>query len=374
MVFRSAAILYDQFIAWIERFTSGKYWQIKLVLLVFAYVLLVAFPSFDLLQKDFAVDWNILMQQADHPLTPHYYAPESHEAKMAFRLMVPILVHLLHLNMMGVICLQFLAGLLSWLVFIKIMERHTNDVVTTFILTLAMACINFSKCTLDIRGVFFDNIAFLFLLIPFLYPRVVVIFCCIFLAAWVDERALLASSFILLYLIFNRQQKYMLFKIIAVALAWTAYIILRLYLSRTYHLVTPSEGTGFFVLFAQMNNWILGIISGLEGFWILPVLFISYKVKDKNWIDAVLFSGAMLMTMIVALSVADISRSMNYLFISIPLLIAFLAQKENITDLRKIATLVLVFSFLFPAYSFSSIRESYWSYPLPLQLFRMFFM
>ena len=367
------AILYTRFLTKLDRFSQMKNWQIKLSLVLFVYILFVAFPSFDLLHKDFAGGWTILFRHADHLLTPVPYAPESHEAKLAFRLLIPVIVRLFHLNMLGVLLFQFLAGWVSWILFMKIIEKFTGDKITAAILALAMACINFSKCTLDIRGVFFDNIAFLFLLIPFVYTRSIIIFICITLAAWIDERAFVASSFLFLFLLFNRHEKNSVLKIASVVMAWIGYIGLRYYLSQTYHLSTPTTGAGFTTIIAQMNNWHLGIISGLEGFWIFPLLFILYKIKERKWLEAVVFSANILVIILIALSVVDISRSMSYLFISIPLVIQYLSQKESISDLRKIAAIALVLSFLFPAYYFSSVRESYWSYPLPLQIIRIFF-
>jgi hypothetical protein len=373
-MYRSLNLFYAMFIARLDRLTQHDRWVFTISGVVLLYVLFVAFPSFDLLTKDFAASWEILFRQAGHPFTTPAYAPESHEAKLAFRLLIPVVVQVFHLNIPAVLALQFIAGFLSWMVFARVAEKMCGDRITAAILSLAMACIGFSKATFDIRGVFYDNIAFLFLLLPFLYTRGLVIFCCITLAAWIDERALISSSFIFLYLLLNRKQKNIFFRMLAVWLAWAGYFGLRYYLANTYHLNTPAAGTGVSVLLGQINNWLLGIISGLEGFWILPLLFIYYKSKESNWAHTVLFSGNILIVMLVALSVADISRSMNYLFLAVPLMLHYIAQKEPAPELRKIAALILLFSFLFPAYSFSSANESYWAYPMPLQLFRIFFL
>jgi hypothetical protein len=373
-MFRALNLYYASFIARTDRLSKNDRWVFAISGIVLLYVLFVAFPSFDLLTKDFAASWNILFRQAEHPLSPPAYAPESHEAKLAFRLLIPLVVHVFHLKIPGVLILQFIAGFLSWMVFARVAEKMTGDRITAAILTLAIACIGFSKATFDIRGVFFDNIAFFFLLLPFLYTRSLFIFCCITLAAWIDERALISSSFIFLFLLFNREQKNGFFRILAVLLAWSGYFGLRYYLANTYHLNTPAAGTGVSVLLGQINNWLLGIITGLEGFWLLPLLFIYYKSKESNWAHAILFSGNILLVILVALSVADISRSMNYLFLAVPLMLHYITQKMPATELRKIATLILLLSFLFPAYSFSSVHEAYWAYPMPLQLFRIFFL
>ncbi|MEG3882449.1 hypothetical protein QT972_34410, partial [Microcoleus sp. herbarium7] len=75
-------------------------------------VLLFAFPSYERLDTEFAESWRAVLEQGAHPFKITEYDPSSHQAKMTFRLTVPLAARFLHLDRTGLLLLQALCGII----------------------------------------------------------------------------------------------------------------------------------------------------------------------------------------------------------------------------------------------------------------------
>lgn len=362
--------IYQIFLNKIEKFTSRKNWQLELTILIPIIVLFFSFPSYERLFTENMVNWNALFQQAAHPFENANYDPVSHQAKMTFRLFVPLLVRLFHLNVIGVILLEILFGIATVYLFIKAILKITKDKVTAVILTLAFSSTAICKNPFnDIVG-FFDGIALFFLAIPIVFTNPIAIFCAVFSAAWIDERSLIASTLIFIWILITKNNHSKTTQIIALFTAWIAYVLTRFFLIHYFHLVTHTGAVGLDILLNQLNNAPLGIWTGLEGFWLLVILsFIVLLKQDKKAI-ASLFLVGISVIILVALSVSDITRSMIYLFPSIFLALSIISSVENEKNLRYIATFVLLLCMLLPQLTVGGYNLVNWQFPLPLQMLR----
>src|SRR5258708_6253411 len=91
----------------VERLTHRPQWRLQSAVLATALSLLSAFPDYDtVFTPDGVEHWQALRQQCANPLAPRDYPYGSHASKIAFRLTVPTLAHVLHLDIYGLLALQ----------------------------------------------------------------------------------------------------------------------------------------------------------------------------------------------------------------------------------------------------------------------------
>lgn len=353
----------------LERFSRRQYWSAELALAVFLYAGFVAFPSFDIFSSEFAPAWEQMYRHAAHMLEPMAVPPESHEAKMTFRLFFPVLIKLVPLAPAGVLALKFLAGFATIWLFIRACQRWTDDRVLVLLLTLALACTHMPRCTFDISGKL-DTFAFCFLLMPLAFRNAPAAFLGIFLAAWVDERALITSSLVFLGVLFDADARRWR-SLAGILLGWGAYLGLRFYLSQAYQLSTPSEGVGLPVLKAQLSSAWLSAWGALEGLWLIVLSAFVFWIRDKQTSRALLTAGALGLVMLAGLSVMDISRSMAYTFPVVLVALPVWLKHETGIERRQVALLALLLSFAYPAYVIGDFNRVIWQLPMPLQLLRM---
>ena len=354
----------------IIQFTDRKNWKLVLTIATPIIVLFFSFPSYEWMFNEIMSNWKFLFEQAAHPFTQTICDPSSHQAKLTFRLFVPLLIRLFHLNIIGITIVQFLFGMATVYFFIRSILKITNNKTVTVLFTLAFAAT--AICTNpfnDILG-YLDGFALFFLVLPFAFNSPIIIFIAVFFAAWVDERGLIASSLIFLWILFIKKENKKIVEITAVVFAWIAYFSIRFFIAYKYHLLTHTESTGISMLLHQFNNLPLGIWTGLEGFWLLICFAFIVLIKQNKKLIALLFFIGILLIIMVALSVSDITRSMIYLFPGIFIALAIVKEVETDKNLIRIATVVLLLCALFPQLNVGGYNSVNWQYPFPLQMIR----
>jgi hypothetical protein len=190
-----------------------------------------------------------------------------------------------------------------------------------------------------------------------------IIFALCSVVAWTDERAFLTIPIVVLFHQFwnvdknfkNDFAKLLHFnkKSIAVIGSMLCYILLRLYLSYSFGMKTPTSnnnGVGVAVIIENIKLIVPGMLSFIEGFWILYFVTISLLIKLKHYLlSSIILLQTALLT-IPALSVFDITRSGSYLMPLIFVMMFFVAQNFNIQKIRNLFFKCLLFSFLLPPY------------------------
>jgi hypothetical protein len=369
--------VFARLFAWAERFTAGRYWKWKAAALFVPLSLVVACPSFTSVDSGTWADkWDAFLTQAEAPFTPHHYDSDSHFAKLAFRLTVPVVAHVLHLGKGGcivlmVVCLfglfYFLAGLA---------EKALAGRPDAFILTLG-ACFIFLGNVLvsDMRAVF-DVVSFVMMAAAMYTRSSAVLVPMLLLGYFNDERALIASPLILLWhLVEGRSVPILreLFRAPRIAwmvpVSWLIYFALRHLLGTLFGLQIESGGTN--LMLEQMNNWMFGLWTGLEGWW-LPVLAgFMLLLLQRRFAFTALFAAAMAVVVVVAWSVIDITRSMAYIFPAVFIGLAVVARSETPATMRKLVLLTFLLC-LFPTYYADSDRMILYYHTLPLRLLGLF--
>lgn len=368
MISERLSDLYVGFIQQIESFTKRKNWIVELTFIATGLALFFGFPSYELIYGEFMPFWEPVFKQAQHPFSNFDYNPITHEAKMTFRLFIPLLIKLLHLNILSLVILSHIAGILCIYFFIMITQKITQNKTSTVLLTLSFASIGVVKASFVANCGLFDGIAFCFMLLAILSTNSFLVFISVFFSSWIDERALIASSLLFIWHYLFSVSKRPAF---AVVFAWVAYFIIRFYLAFYVGLKTHTAGM-FSIIVDQTNSAPLGIFSGIEGFWVVVFLAFYILYIKRNWFNLLFILFPISIIIFVSLSVVDISRSMYYIFPIIFISLKILMENETPKQLINISSIVLLLSAIFPAYVVSGLGFVQWQYPLPLQLLRYF--
>lgn len=362
-----------------ESFVRLKRWKLILSLLLPVSVMFFSFPSYERIGKEYRGYWEAVNEKSQSPFSEKEYAPESHEAKLTFRLTVPILAGILGLKTTGILILQAFFGFLLFLVSAYLFEKITEDPVSALLLTLSLSFIWAGRCAfVELRGIF-DAVALFFLVFSMCFRNPLLIFSGVFMAAWTDERGLIASSLVLIFWWFssgftiknliNRQTT-------AVVMAWVGYFAVRYLLIHTYHFKTVvGNNLGVNCFISQMSNLPGGTWTALEGNWILVILALWILIKSKAWFPALALKLSVVLLIVVAMAVIDITRSMAFILPALFIAI-FVIRKlgnESLLTLRKTILLSATISFLYPAYYINGPFQTLWTYPFPLYILRHLF-
>ncbi len=350
--------LYSFLIRLIEKFISLRYWKIKLVFILTVVSVTLSTPQYLKVPGSFKNNpsWLAFDQKKKDLLSQPNFNPRTNAAKKTFRLTVPAIAKVFHLNNYAVLALQFFIGMLFLYFTIVLTEKITGDSIAAFLTTAGLVFIYTGHSAFTDVITWFDAFAFFFLLLAMLYSNVTLIIFFMQLAAWTDERAVIAGGFIFIWWKLKELKKsdfnfISLFKLgwqsSAVIFSLVLYLITRYLISIYAHIHTPQDGIGL----NDVTNYIgLGLWSALEGFWILIIIVFIILIENKKYFLAFFISGMMTIILAVAFSVFDITRSAAYLFPVIFICILILSQIFSTNALRKILIVCAFVSFLFPSY------------------------
>lgn len=357
----------------IESITANQYWLLLSALLLVAVAMFFSFPSYGDMN---AKEWEPLFEKAANPFANGSYADGTHAAKLSFRLVLPLVVHYLHLNITGVLILLGIVGMLNLYLVLKLAHNILQDRQQAFIVGLCSALIYFGKCSFtELRGTMFDGLAICFLLSAMLSRYYLATAIFIFLSAWCDERGLIASALVWLYFVIKNDEPVFFKKIfskqlLSIYLAWIGYIAVRYVLSTTYGLHTDAKGVGLGVLLNQINNIPIGIWSALEGLWLLVIMGGVLLYNHKRYMELLKYIGISSLILILGLSVVDITRSVVYIFPVVFIALHLINKYSEKEMLHKLLWYALILCFIYPAYYTGGKSSIWWTYPLPLQVLR----
>jgi hypothetical protein len=174
----------------------------------------------------------------------------------------------------------------------KISSDIFKDSVAATFFTAGLVFIYFGRAGF-ITLPLFDAWAYFFGILALGYKNPFSIFLFSTLAAWVDERAVIALPIIIIFhqLRENSPAKFgirqlMDLKLVSVAvlLAFLAYIALRLTLTSYYDMRTPFGGFSAVVMNLKTNLQMIGfgLWSFFEGFWLLYLVACAHLLQNKN--------------------------------------------------------------------------------------------
>ena len=360
----SLSDIYEGVINLLEKFTSTKYWKVKAVLMLSLLSFLLAsgqFRDFDHTFK--TIDgWKAFEQKKENLFSQPQFAEASNAAKKTFRLTVPLIAKIFHLNNYAILICGWILNILFLFYSIVLIEKISSDKILALLTGIGLTFIYNGHAGFTDNNAWFDVFAYFFLLMAMLSPNIFLIFLFSTLAAWCDERAVVALGLIFIWWKLNelKSDGFSFASILkfkpkssSVIIALLFYLIGRYLLTVYANLYTPLKEVGSDVLLRATDTLGLGIWSALEGFWILIIVCFFLLLSRKNSFAVISITGMMMLILLIAFSVQDITKSAAYLFPVIFISIAILADWFSKNDLRKLLLVCAVICFLFPSYYFA---------------------
>jgi hypothetical protein len=360
--------------AQLEAFFDSKFWQFKVLFLSLAISAgtLLAF-NFILVDRGFrdlyqemrhpgsigGFFWDDIIKQGSDPFTSKDYEAGSHEANQAFRLTIPLITYLLHLNVASLYLLHILVGLL----FLWVVTRIVNDILKNRVLTFYFltgftgiyAGANFYINYLGHADIF----PFCLMALAFYFRQPLLVLLFTQLAFWCDERAIINSTYLGLWLVLPliqqvvRERKFKIAQIptAAVALLVSAglYLVVRQWLANTYGLKVGHDND----LSRRTALWSLSIIGdkftrGLEGFWLIIFAGMTVLVMIKDWVSFILLGACLLATGAIGIMVADGTRSLSFGFLVFFFMLTILKKYVPTNELKYLLIVSTLISLMLP--------------------------
>lgn len=374
---------YSRLLQWLGAHTARPGWAWRLALLCTGVSLFFGWPSYHRFFQGQEEFWVTLSHQADAPLTQQYHSPESHDAKIAFRLVPPLLGRLSPVatpagRMAFIYLIQHLLGLATFYLLARLVERVSHDRPLAWLFTFGTCFIYLGKAAFyEVYGLF-DGTAFFFMALALYVRNPWLAFLLLQGAYWTDERGVVAAAFVLLW---HRLQGGPaglslrgLFRPDALNLAFVASLALygglRWWLGHHFGLHTPTgqgADAGFDVVRNNLLFAPLALVLTYELYWLYVLAGAAVLAARRQYGFLLGLAAAVGVMAVGALSVHDITRSFTYAFPALLLGIGVLASSEKIAFLRKMAFAIAGLCLLIPTCKFVE-SAYYWTVPMPLKL------
>ena len=303
--------------------------------------------------------WRALEKQFRHPLKARQYPPESHQAKLAFRLTVPIVVHVTRTGIPGAITLQILSALGLLYLTASLAFEITDDRVLAALITLAtaMSYVGFSGFW-ETRGMF-DTLAIGLLVAAMRTRSPGHVALLVLLAGFTDERGLVASVFVYLWFVVRSLPADDASPRLAwfpregwgVAGAIAAYLAIRLLLGTLYGLRTPignQADVGPAVFAAQIRVFPVGVWTALESLWLPVLAALALLLTSRLRHFGVVLAGALVTVLVVANCAIDVTRGATYVFPVVFVALRVLAVWETRETLQTLGLWSVLIGVLVP--------------------------
>jgi hypothetical protein len=351
------------------RLTAGTRWKSKAMLLVLAFSLFRAFPNYNYLRAPgVAGTWERAAIKIADPAADmaRLFPDTSHEAKLTFRLTVPLAARVLHLGTVGQLALFAVAGVLLLLCVLTLAEGITGSRTVALYLTLATACTWPGLLAFhQLLGGFYDAVALWLLLLAMAARRPAIAAAALFAAAWTDERALVAVPLLCLFAVARSERP----RCLAVLVGAAAYLGSRIWLVHIWALHSTVGGAGIALFLRNLHTAPLGVWAGLGGSWILVACALAILAARRRYLEfAALLLGIGLVT-VSALIVEDLTRSLAYALPAVLVALHVLAKNETPHMVERIAQTTALVCVLLPTW-FVQSGDAAWMLPLPVQLIR----
>ncbi|MFO0812182.1 MAG: hypothetical protein U0796_03125 [Gemmatales bacterium] len=203
----------------------------------------------------------------------------------------------------------------------------------------------------------------------------------LFLGMLAEERCAVGVPFVILWqcaLHTERSRSIAVRWSLALGLAMLAWAV---YFYFAIHTFVPAEvreaydaekvGTTWRLIFKNLNNLALGYFQSIRGGWILVGYAAYLLIRRRGWLTLSLVGSCIILGLLQAGFVADISRSASNLW-PVMLLAIWEMRRSNLTDALVILRTSLFLNILSPCYQVLGNVVQYY-YPLPISLLRLIY-
>jgi|GEM_PF-775815 len=339
-----------------------RLWLAWGVALAIALSLFISFPriSFFLGTDSQIVNfWPVLERQAADPLATsgqQYKDHALHDAKLAFRLTLPLTMKVLHIDWRGLLAIQFGLGILMLALVGKIAMDLFGDRIVALASVFGVASIYAGKAAFLQLGGMGDAYAFAFLTVAVAFRSPPVIAAAVIAACFTDERAVIVSPLLVVYWAMRhsdgRRPDWFNLQTFTVAGAILVAGVIRLVLMFGYGLHIPigaGKDVGFSVLPLNLPNVQYELPHVLAGLWLWPLVACIILVRNRWWFSLLAIAGVTGAIVAASFMVLDVDRSLAYTLpvVFVSMAIAAWARLGR-EDLRAIAILGFLVSLAFP--------------------------
>jgi hypothetical protein len=138
--------------------------------------------------------------------------------------------------------------------------------------------------------------------------------------------------------------------LLAILSSIAVYLLGRFCLGYFLGLHTPLGNAGFEAFLENIKLTGLGVWTGLEGFWLLILVMFVVLYYTKEYLLLILVLSATIFISLIAVMVYDITRSIGYLYLLIPIACLILQTRISKKELYYVLLASIVISFIFPMY------------------------
>ncbi len=349
--------LIDSFFSGIENKAKSNYFSFKLAFLLMTISWILVFPKWPTLIHDYVTWQTVFLKSRDLTNSLTHIEPFWGHAKKVFRLTVPVLIRLFSLNVYSVLFIQSIIGYLILVLCFELSNRIVIDKVQAVLFTSGIAFTYFGRVAFfDVNYTFFDAFSYFFLLLAMYNNNLFLIFIFSSMAAWNDERGFLALGIVFLFHFFSKRNFEKVNSLslrlspqcIGILSSIFTYIILRVFLSWKFNMHTPSDGANISMWSRTCTYMPIGMLSFLEGYWLLIIVSLTISFYNRDIVFIVSLLICLILFVVVAGSVTDITRSGSYVVPILFVAIGYLKSRLPIFEMRVLLLISFVFSLLIP--------------------------
>lgn len=355
---RLSYFLVDNLFPWVESKSNKRFYVYILVSFCVGLDLLFVFPKHFAFYSD---AWDVVLLKSQHltdSLTHIWYG--SYLSKKVFRLTVPLIIKIFHMNELSVKIMQYALGITLLVHVYKIALNIFKDGVSATFVVVGTTFTYFGRTSfMEFEYATFDGWAYCFLILALYFRNRPSIFLFASAAAWTDERAFIILPALMLFhqirdienSDFGRKRLLSMNSSSATVLgAMIGYLALRQFLGIYFHMVMLHGEIGFKVFRYNGIYFPVGIGTFLVCFWLVFIVGIHQMVKQKDALLGLLILAQVGISTLVAGFVYDITRSGSYLFPIIFVLLVYLKNRIDRNGIRLLTFSVMTLNYIIPAY------------------------
>jgi hypothetical protein len=266
--------------------------------------------------------WDTQIWKSDHLFITANFDPKSHEAKIAFRFTIPLLLLLCKQKIGYVYLIQIGLGLYAYSCFLKIIHQITQERKITFFFAMGVSSLYFiNSLHLELLALG-DSFAYSFLILGFYFSKNRYVSAAFLLAALLtDERSLIGCSMgvILKYFIDEKQfWDYVKTSLAAIFV----YLFIRFLIYKKYGLITPAGGIEYAIFLENLNHGLLITYNAFKSYYIFYFFPIAIIVNKKT----VLYTLFAIVFILSSFLVWDVTRSISFSFWGLLIGLHFMVQ------------------------------------------------
>ena len=356
------------------RFHSFRFPKLSIVFFMLGLIFMFSFPNYNLIVNEGHLNSGritFINKQINNPLDSSVCAqinPKEHESKRAFRILIPSIAHVLHIDYLGVFILETLLGIVFLYLIFDYFLNITNDYLLSCYLLFGVSSIYLGKSAFLDIGAFYDFFAFFVSLLIIRLSYFLVIFTLCVMGSFIDERFIIAMPLLVLFKTYNSPNMGVLLKSASpFVLAVITVTIIRVYLSHAFGLHVPmgnGSDIGISAFQKDFQYLPLGFFSGLEFLWLIIAYALFELIKSGQKKLAIAYSTATFSIIVASFMVFDITRSITYVYPSFLLAILFLTKTNTLASYVNAIKLCCLGCFLFATFYVEAPTYVGWISPI----------